>query len=353
MDLEVRLEQSYHNFQLNIDMKTSASRVGILGASGAGKSMTLKMLAGISSPGKGRILYGDRLLLDTDRRINIRPQKRKVGYMFQNYALFPSMTVEENIGVGIPKKHSGRKEMIRQMVERFSLNGLERELPSRLSGGQQQRVAMARILACAPDMILLDEPFSALDVHLRDRMQRELEDQLKDYPGTVFLVSHNRDEIYRFSQEILILDRGRMISQGSRKEVFRRPATKIAAAMTGCKNFSAVTRLDDHRFRADSWGLEIQTEQRLPEDVHFIGYRAHQFIPVWGEREENCIPFLLDRKDELPFEENYYIRPDRETYDPEDVISWFVQRDLWPTIREKGLPDYLKVREEDLLYFPE
>ena len=204
MDLEVRLEQSYHNFQLNIDMKTSASRVGILGASGAGKSMTLKMLAGISSPGKGRILYGDRLLLDTDRRINISPQKRKVGYMFQNYALFPSMTVEENIGVGIPKKHSGRKEMIRQMVERFSLNGLERELPSRLSGGQQQRVAMARILACAPDMILLDEPFSALDVHLRDRMQRELEDQLKDYPGTVFLVSHNRDEIYRFSQEILI-----------------------------------------------------------------------------------------------------------------------------------------------------
>ena len=94
--------------------------------------------------------------------------------------------------------------MIRQMVERFSLNGLERELPSRLSGGQQQRVAMARILACVPDMILLDEPFSALDVHLRDRMQRELEDQLKDYPGTVFLVSHNRDEIYRFSQEILI-----------------------------------------------------------------------------------------------------------------------------------------------------
>ena len=353
MNLEVQLEQTYKDFQLNINLKTSASRVGILGASGAGKSMTLKMLAGIITPQKGRILYGDRLLLDTGRRVNIKPQKRKVGYMFQNYALFPSMTVEENIGAGIPQKHTGREEIIRHMVQRFHLTGLEDRLPSGLSGGQQQRVAMARILACSPDMILLDEPFSALDVHLRDRMQRELEGQLKDYPGTVFLVSHNRDEIYRFSQEILILDRGRLISQGSRKEVFRRPATKAAAAMTGCKNFSAVTRLDDHHFRADSWGLEIRTDGKLPEEVHVIGYRAHQLIPVWGERQENCIPFLLDREDELPFEKNYYIRPDRENYDPEDVISWFVQRDFWPVIREKGLPDYLKVCEEDILYFSE
>ncbi len=353
MDLEVRLEQSYQNFQLDMDLKTSSSRVGILGASGAGKSMTLKMLAGILTPKKGRILFGDRLLLDTRKKINIKPQKRKIGYMFQNYALFPSMTVEENIGAGIPGKSTGRKEIIRQMVDRFHLSGLEDQLPWELSGGQQQRVAMARILASSPDMILLDEPFSALDVHLRDRMQRELLNQLKDYPGTVFMVSHNRDEIYRFSQEILILDRGKIVSQGSRKEVFARPATRTAAAMTGCKNFSSVSRLDDHRLRADSWGVEIRTENKLPENLQFIGYRAHQFIPVWGEQKENCIPFILDRIDQLPFEENYYIRPNRESYNPEDVISWFVQRDLWPIIREKGLPDYLQIREGDLLYFSE
>ena len=353
MSLQIRLQENYGNFQLDIDETIEASRVGILGASGAGKSMTLKMLAGIMTPGKGRILYGDRLLLDTDRKVNVRPQKRKIGYMFQNYALFPSMTVEENIGIGIPAKESGRKDIIREMTERFHLSGLEKQLPAELSGGQQQRVAMARILASAPEMILLDEPFSALDVHLRDRMQRELLNQLKDYPGMVFMVSHNRDEIYRFSEEILIMDRGKIISRGSRKEVFARPATKAAAAMTGCKNFSAATRLDDHHLRADSWGLVITTERKLDADVHFIGYRAHQFIPVWGEKEENCIPFLLDRKDELPFEENYYIRPDRENYDPEDVISWFVQRDLWAAIREKGLPDYLKIREEDILYFNE
>ena len=353
MALEIRLKQAYKNFQLDMDLATGVSRLGILGASGAGKSMTLKMLAGIMTPREGRVVYQDRVLLDTERKINVKPQKRKVGYMFQNYALFPSMTVEENIGAGIPKKKVGREETIREMVDRFRLKGLEKQRPPELSGGQQQRVAMARILASAPDMILLDEPFSALDVHLRDQMQRELLNQLQDYPGTVLMVSHSRDEIYRFSEEIIIMDQGRVISQGSKKAVFARPATRTAAAMTGCKNFSAVTRLDDHLIRAESWGIEIATEGRVPGDVRFIGYRAHQFIPVWGEAEGNCIPIVLDRKDQLPFEENYYVRPNRSDYQPEDVISWFVQRDLWPLISEKGLPDYLKIMEKDILYFPE
>ncbi len=353
MSLEVRLQETYGNFHLDIDFSTASSRVGILGASGAGKSMTLKMLAGIMTPKRGRIIYGNRVLLDTKKKIHIKPQKRKIGYMFQNYALFPAMTVEENIGAGIPKKAVYRKERIREMIERFHLTGLARQLPQELSGGQQQRVAMARILASQPEMILLDEPFSALDVHLRDRMQRELLSQLKDYPGTVIMVSHSRDEIYRFSEEILIMDQGRIISQGEKKDVFARPATRTAAAMTGCKNFSTVTRINAHELRAESWGVTIRTEKALPDDVRYIGYRAHQFLPVWGEPQENCIPFLLDRKDELPFEENYYIRPNRWEYSPEDVISWFVQRDLWTDIRQKGLPDYLKIMEKDILFFSE
>ena len=353
MELEAVFRQSFGNFQLDIDLHTTADRVGILGASGAGKSMTLKMLAGIMTPETGRVRYNGRDLLDTGRRINVKTQKRKIGYMFQNYALFPSMTVEDNIGAGIPLKTRDREEIIRQMVERFHLKGLEGLLPSELSGGQQQRVAMARILASSPDMILLDEPFSALDVHLRDRMQRELLNQLEDYPGMVFMVSHNRDEIYRFSREILVMDQGKIISQGTREEVFKRPATKTAAAMTGCKNFSRAVRLDDHRLLAESWGLTIHTRKIVPEHIHFIGYRAHQFLPVWGQAEDNCIPFILDRKDQLPFEENYYVRPDRPAYEPEDVISWFVQRDLWDTLSKKGLPDYLKIREEDILYFSE
>ena len=353
MELEAEFSKTCGNFQLDIDLRTRADRVGILGASGAGKSMTLKMLAGIMTPDRGRLRYNGRDLLDTGRRINIKPQKRKIGYMLQNYALFPSMTVEGNIGAGISGKTGDREKIIRQMVERFHLKGLEGQLPSELSGGQQQRVAMARILASSPDMILLDEPFSALDVHLRDRMQRELLNQLEDYPGMVFMVSHNRDEIYRFSREILIMDQGRIICQGSREKVFKRPATKKAAAMTGCKNFSRAVRINDHSLRAENWGLTIRTRKRVPEHIRFIGCRAHQFLPVWGQAEDNCIPFILDRKDQLPFEENYYIRPDRPEYEPEDVISWFVQRDLWDTLSKRGLPDYLKIREEDILYFSE
>lgn len=353
----VKIELKHHlkHFNLDIDLETEAKRVGILGASGAGKSMTLKMIAGILSPQEGYISLGDRVVLNTDRgrgkRVDWKPQKRRIGYLFQNYALFPAMTVEENIGAGIEGGDPERGKKVSEMIRRFYLSGLEKQYPGELSGGQQQRVALARILACSPDMILLDEPFSALDIHLRDRMQRELLSQLEDYPGPVFMVSHSRDEIYRFSDEIVIIDGGRIIAQGGKKEVFAAPATKMAAILTGCKNISAAVRLDDHTFRADSWGITIRTEKKLPEQLQFVGYRAHAFIPVWGDREENCLPFLLERKDRLPFEENYYIRPDREEYDPEQVISWFVQRDLWETLRKKGLPDYLKIEEESILYF--
>lgn len=351
MELKARLKQQFHNFTLDIDLTTRSLRLGILGASGAGKSMTLKMLAGIVSPKEGIITLDGRVLLDTHNRINVRPQKRRIGYLFQNYALFPSMTVEENIGAGIARHSPDKKKIVEEMIGRFHLTGLEKQVPAELSGGQQQRVALARILASSPDMILLDEPFSALDVHLKDRMQRELLIQLSDYPGPVFMVSHSRDEIYRFSDEILIVDKGRIIAQGPKKEVFARPATREAAALTGCKNFSWVTRIDDHTFHADSWGVTIRTEKVLPKEMDSIGYRAHEFIPVWGEAEENCIPFLLERKDELPFEENYYVRPNRTGYEPEDVISWFVQREQGDVIARQGLPDYLKMNEKEILIF--
>lgn len=350
MALQICLKRQFNNFSLDIQLTSRAQRVGILGASGAGKSMTLKMLAGIMTPREGYISLNGRVLLDTKKRINIRPQKRRIGYLFQNYALFPSMSVEENIGAGIPGRSPEKEKKVAEMIERFRLAGLEKQIPSELSGGQQQRVALARILAYSPDMILLDEPFSALDIHLRDRMQRELLSQLEDYSGPVFMVSHSRDEIYRFSEELLIVDKGRIVAQGGKKEVFSKPATKTAAALTGCKNFSAAVRIDNHTFRAESWGVTVRTKETLPEKFDFIGYRAHEFIPVWGEKKENCIPFVLERRDELPFEENYYVRPNRADYAPEDVVSWFVQRDMQDILKEKGMPDYLRIAEEAVLY---
>ena len=353
MVIQAEFKQKYYNFTLDISLKSRSLRLGILGGSGAGKSMTLKMLAGIMTPQKGFLSMDDRVLLDTGRRINVSPRKRRIGYLFQNYALFPNMTVEENIGAGIPGRGQEKKKTVSELITRFHLTGLEGQIPSELSGGQQQRVALARILACQPEMILLDEPFSALDGHLKDRMQRELLMQLEDYPGPVYMVSHSRDEIYRFSDEIIILDEGKIISQGRKAEVFAKPASIKAAALTGCKNFSRATRISDHSFRADSWGVLVSTSRALPDRFTHIGYRAHDFIPVWGEDRDKTVPFRLERIDDLPFERNYYIRPAVRGDNEEDLISWFVQRDLCGLLEEKGLPDYLKLDEEKILYFDE
>ncbi len=351
MAIECQLKYKAGDFLLDVDFISKAKRIGILGASGAGKSMTLKMLAGILSPDRGRIVVDGRILFDRAGRIDLKAQKRRAGYLFQNYALFPSMTTRQNIGIGIPEGQGDRDRIVSSLIRRFGLEGQENHYPSQLSGGQQQRAALARILAAAPAFILLDEPFSALDGHLRDRMNRELILQLEDFPGTVIMVSHSRDEIYRFSEEILILDQGQLIDQGSREDVFAHPAGVRAAALTGCKNFSRAARTDDHHLRALDWDLTIYTKQILPEKLTAIGYRAHDFIPVWGEEKENCLPFRLRYKDQLPFEQNYYICPSGRGDRPYEVIAWFVQRGLWPLLEEKGLPDFLQIQEQKLLLF--
>lgn len=175
MPITVDIQKKLQSLNLQIKWSSSARRIAILGASGAGKSMTLKMIAGIETPDRGKIIADGRTLFDSDRKINMRTQERGTGYLFQNYALFPNMTVEQNIGIACRAARSERAALVQNLICRFGLKGLEHRHPDSLSGGQQQRAALARILAAAPDMILLDEPFSALDSSLRDKMQLELE----------------------------------------------------------------------------------------------------------------------------------------------------------------------------------
>ena len=167
MALEVDIEKKLGDFRLRAAFTCDKGITGILGASGSGKSMTLKCIAGIERPDRGRIVLDGRVLFDSRQKINLKPQKRRVGYMFQNYALFPTMTVTQNIAAG----QGISADRVREMIERFHLKGLEGHYPSELSGGQQQRVALARIMAYRPDLILLDEPFSALDDNLKERLR--------------------------------------------------------------------------------------------------------------------------------------------------------------------------------------
>ena len=327
-------------------MSPPKKRIGILGASGSGKSLTLKSIAGIEHPDQGHIQIGDHVLYDSDSRICLKPQKRNVGYMFQNYALFPTMTVEQNVGAGLVGNKKKKQEQVQKMIRHFRLEGLEKRLPRELSGGQQQRVALARIMAYEPSVILLDEPFSALDVFLKDRLQQEMMELLSDYDGTVILVSHSRDEIYRFSEELLVIDDGKQICYGDTKAIFDCPEQVEAARLTGCKNIVQVKRLDEHSIEIPDWGIRLHLEQEIDAEITHIGLRAHEFIPVWGEREDNCIPVKEKGKAEFPFEWKYFLKGETEE---SDDICWYVQKNLWDELTEKGIPDYLKLPEKEIL----
>lgn len=346
MAVDIRFQKRLGNFTLDMCLKSESRRIGILGASGCGKSMTLKSIAGIETPDEGKITIDGKVVYDSARKVNLKPQARNVGYLFQNYALFPTMTVKENIAAGLKCKKSQKALRVDEMLKKFQLEGFGDRLPGDLSGGQQQRVALARIMAYEPDVILLDEPFSALDVFLKDRLQQEMIELLAEYAGTVILVSHSRDEIYRFSDELLIMDAGNAICFGKTKEIFHDPRWKEAARLTGCKNIVEVKRLGDHRIEVPDWGISLQMTRTVPKDIRYIGVRAHDFEPIWGEHEENSISVKVRSVAELQFEKKYFLQGAREEA---EEIFWYVQRGQWEVLDQKGVPDYLRIPEEKVL----
>ncbi|WP_069999372.1 sulfate/molybdate ABC transporter ATP-binding protein [Cellulosilyticum sp. I15G10I2] len=246
--LEAAIEKSLGNFKLNTYFKIEKGVLAILGSSGCGKSMTLKCIAGLNTPDKGTIKLNDRILFSSDSKINVPPRLRNIGYVFQNYALFPHLTVSQNIAYGIkelPKEE--RHQKITQMISRMQLEGLEKRYPSQLSGGQQQRVALARTLIKEPELLLLDEPFSALDSHIKHLLEKELIDIIKNnFDGIVLLVTHNIEEAYRISDHIMIMDQGENVQLGTKEAIIHTPQNLTAARITGCKNFFDVTVIDDN-----------------------------------------------------------------------------------------------------------
>lgn len=346
MGISVNIRKTYGDFTLDVHFESEKKRIGILGASGCGKSMTLKSIAGIEHPDTGRIQVNGRDLFWKEKKINVKTRDRKVGYLFQNYALFSTMTVRENIACGVRLHGKSREERVNFMIRRFHLRGLEERFPSELSGGQQQRTALARIMAYGPDVILLDEPYSALDMFLKDRLQQEMQEMLEEYPGTVILVSHSRDEIYRFSEELLIMSGGHIVCYGETKKIFENPVYKEAARLTGCKNIAAIERLDDHRIKIPHWGVAMTMSQPVPDDIKYVGIRAHDLEPVWGEPKQNCIKVQVKSQAEEPFEQKFFLRCPG---DEENGFCWFLQREKVKIIQEKGMPDYLEVPERKVL----
>ena len=237
MSVYVKIKKSFGNFVLDTEFEAENEILALLGASGSGKSMTLKCIAGIVKPDNGRIVVDGVTLFDSDKKINLSPQERHVGLLFQNYALFPNMTVEQNLYT-VLKNCNGQKdtkERLDLLLESFYLTGLEKHYPGQLSGGQQQRVALARIMASDPKIIMLDEPLSALDSYLRWQVEKELTDILGKYNGATLYVSHNRDEVNRICQKVCVINNGCSEKVSSINEFFNAPPTLASALLSGCK----------------------------------------------------------------------------------------------------------------------
>ncbi len=346
MSIEVAIKKKLKGFTLEVELNSMNQRTGILGASGSGKSLTLKCIAGIEKPDSGRIILNDRVLFDSEKKINLTPQKRRVGYLFQNYALFPAMTVEENIGIAIIASKEEKHRLVHDKMKEYHLEELKGRYPSELSGGQQQRVALARMLVSNPDIIMLDEPFSSLDSYLKELLQQQLLETLQDYPKDVLLVTHNRDEAYRFCERLLIISKGSTIIAGDTKELFERPVRKEAARLIGCKNISAIRIIDHHTMEATDWGIRLSTARELTDNFHYVGIHSYDLLPSWEQPENNYIPFTLAGSGCLPLEEHFFIRAENPAF--AETLSWYVPKDRLKVL-EKGLPGYLYFPEEKLL----
>lgn len=290
MALTAKFTKRLGKFQLQVDLTAeSGIPLALLGASGCGKSVTLKCIAGILRPDSGKIVLDNQTLFDSEKRIDLSPQKRRVGYLFQQYALFPSMTVEQNIAAGVRSlDRKVRAKRVQELTALFRVEGLENHRPSQLSGGQQQRTALARMMAAEPRMILLDEPFAALDSYLRWQLEMELQDVLARFDGPVLWVSHDRGEVYRSCVQVCVLENGRSAPITNVKELMANPVTVSAARLSGCKNYVSVQPGPEPGLvTIPAWGLTLRADAPWREGVTTLGIRANHVRPT-GMMTENA-----------------------------------------------------------------
>ena len=339
--LKVNIHKELKEFDLDVDFELKNGCLGILGPSGCGKSMTLKSIAGIVDPDKGIVSLTtgeETVYFDSDKKINLKPQKRNVGYLFQNYALFPNMTVEENVGIGASNSD---ENVVSEMIRRFHLEGLEKRYPRQLSGGQQQRVALARIMAYGPDVILLDEPFSAMDTVLKEQLRRELANFLNNFNGFSVLVTHDRDEAFQFCEELIILDKGKIIAKGKTVDLFENPGKVEVARLTGCKNISKIEIIDDYHVKSLDWDLTFEVSEKVSPNIAYIGIRAHDIYP--GQKDDvNTFETLDSTKMEMPFEWQISLA---------NGLLWKLDKQMRE--HEFEIPEYLKVDPKNIILLEE
>ena len=321
------------DFDIIDDLSFSVERGSfhcIVGVSGCGKSTIFRLTNGLLKPKSGVIRVEGKPIVG---------QKHYCGYMPQKDLLFPWRTIGENLALPLEimggYSKAQRRELVDAALADTGLTGSRDKRPEELSGGMRQRAAFARTMLTGSDLLLLDEPFSALDSHLRFRLEQEVREIIRDFGKTVMLVSHDRDEVFRLSDRIAVISDGKVETFGSKAAVFAQPQTKNAAILTGCKNISPIERLGPRRVRAVDWGMELDTASDVG-DALSAGIRMHDVRPGPGENS-----FLCDVTSviENPFSFTVMLRPvGSEGAVP---LGWEMEKAQWNALRAERLEIHL------------
>lgn len=353
MKLLVDIKKKMPGFTLDISFETGENSLGILGESGSGKSMTLRCIAGLVKPDKGKIILNDRVLFDSEKGINIPIKDRRVGYLFQNYALFPHMTVEQNIAYGLKGKEKLLKTTIDEMLDKLHIENLRKKYPYQLSGGQQQRVALARALAVKPDVLLLDEPFSALDNHLRNLMIKQMIETLSIYKGVTLFVTHNMDEAYQLCDNLLVVAKGKNSGFGNKEDIFRYPETFASAKVTGCKNIFDINIISSNIIEVTQWNCKLEINKSVGNDIKYVGIRAHH-IKFKGKVDKDtknifsCWPAFIT---ETPFRRMVFIKLNQQPKKEDDYdLQVDISSEKYEELKNKPLPWNVYIDPDKLIF---
>lgn len=361
MSLSVSIKKSFPTFTLDVDIEAGNETIGWLGESGCGKSLTMRCIAGIETPDEGKIVVNGKTFFEREAgkrpAVNLSPQERKTALLFQNYMLFPNLTVAENVAAGIDRKlpKGERNAQVEAELKRFGLDGFGKRYPSQLSGGQQQRVALARMLAAKPDILMLDEPFSALDAHLKGVLEQNLAGLFETFHGTILYVSHDIDEALRFCDRIAVIEKGHVMEVSTGNNLVNNPQSAASIRLSGCKNTTPAHRIDDHRVFLPAWGIEVETDKPAPQNLTYMGVRAF-FLERAKEPGRNTYRVRVVRTSDSRFDRSVLLEfldrtpgSDPVVEQTENEMKYLEQHLFWRVDKLKVPGEKLPVKDEVLL----